>query len=213
MPTRYLLPPRAKYAPEAGDILAFSGTGFTSRIISARTFSRYSHVGIVADIPSDTWDNEDMAAKFPFHGTGKFLFESTTLTITPCAFQGTRVRGPQAVRPDERVQGYPGSTYVLRLRDPLKPDESEALTSCLFGYLGTEYDSKEAFLSSTYLLKLLKLGSGERLFCSEYVGRGLIEAGRLNHSDPSDWTPARLIRLLLDACIYHPPRQIVWRDM
>jgi hypothetical protein len=169
-----------------GDVLAFSGTSCTSRIIRCCTLGSISHVGIVAKHPDPTC-------------YGLRLYES----VMPGGVR--RIHLSLAVKTaldgGARVWHYP-------LAEPLSPAESASLTAFLEGLRGTPYDRIGAIRARTLgfgwvrwtrLYNLLPnredLGN---LFCSECVGISLRYLDRFHTRNASKWSPVALCWALVE---------------
>lgn len=189
---------RSDFQP--GDLLFFSGRNFESRVISFATCSMpqlvrgewFSHVGIVS----------------VYHGR-TFLFESTTLTTSPCAIQCRKVHGPQAHEPTARVREYDGNVWRFRI-DPRKrlfEAETQRLTDFLCSKLGDGYDYEGALLSATSKLRLARFiyPSARTLFCSRYAMAALKDIDRVGETvSPHSYNPARMARDLIYWETYQP---------
>jgi hypothetical protein len=178
---------------EAGDILIFFGTDWSSRIIELATRGP-SHVGIVS--------RED--------DRGLLLYESTTLCDLPDRLTGRTCAGVQAHEPEERVRNYCGRVSRLRLAPAwrLNRYEAQLLGQMLRHVHGAEYDLCGALLSGTRLFKwtsLMPYPDLGSLFCSELCAAVLMRLGRLPLSNPSAYHPAALVRKLRRCGVYQPP--------
>lgn len=169
-----------------GDLLFFTGTDWTARVIRAATAYPLrvigpvfgpSHVGII--VPD---------------GKQSLLVESTTLAKSPCLLNGRRVAGAQAHVPEERIAEYltaGGSVAVYRLADDerLTADEIVVLhhvaTRMVFD--GLPYDLGEALLSGTRWLRwFAPQADSHSLYCSELCARILRRLGKIDR-DRSAW--------------------------
>jgi len=205
-------PPAFSFQP--GDLVACSGTDWVSRGIQLATWSPYaarglrfgpSHVAILSE--SDR---------------GLLWVESTTLCPHPCVIRGERVSGCQAHAPADRVRDYlaaGGTVDVYRLTDINQFDQKERrlLRRILFRhFLWTPvgYDLGGAILSGTRAIRWLGLLPGadlHSLFCSELVAAILMRLNRLNHANPTGFSPARLLRTLVVQGKYH--RVLGWSSL
>lgn len=188
-----------------GDIVACYGADWTSRLISFGTSSLFgprklrfgpSHVAIICEHAGDTaW------------------IESTTLCKTPCLIRGKAVSGAQAHRPRDRIHDYLSNggeidLYRLTPINSLSQAESELLAAILINHFvipGTNYDVAGAILSGTKAFQLTRLFPGanlDELFCSELVAAVAMRLNRLNHSNPTRFNPARLLRQLVTSGKY-----------
>lgn len=185
-----------KYSPQVGDVWWFSSSGLVPFIIKWRTWSKISHVGIVANFDLNGFQH-------------KALYESTTLGQRPCLAQDKLVSGPQVQWLNTRITDKT-KIWMSRPNVPLTTEQAAHLQSYLMSCIGAEYDMKEAMFSASYLVKLLKHGDPAKLFCSEYVLRGLMACSYfygIRDYDPSDYNPGKLYRLLIPA-FYKPARRI-----
>lgn len=209
------------FAP--GDLVAFSGRDWLSRLIKAATcppwywfrahWRAISHIGICCRAPND----------FARHGACA-LIEATNLSTLPNLFDirprpteaappisllGEHRPAPLGARwPEDRANHYPGFVYRARLSPlwALDSTEAERLQTFLLDLRGRQYD----------FLGALRAGLGRaadanlsRLFCSEVVAAVLARLQRLRESDPAAWTPAALLRELVRTGVYARPERIV----
>lgn len=199
-----MLPSAFQFQP--GDLVACYGNDWISRGIQWVTWSPFatselrcgpSHLAIMTE--SDC---------------GLLWVESTTLCRHPCIVRGEVVSGCQAHEPHDRIQDYlssGGSVAVYRLTGINQLDESERqlLRHILFQhFLWTQvkYDFGGAILSGTRAIRWLGLLPGadlHSLFCSELVAAILMRLNRLNHANPTGFSPARLLRGLVMLGKYH----------
>ncbi len=199
-----MLPSAFRFLP--GDLVACHGTDWISWGIRLMTWSPLamsgqrcgpSHLAIITE--SDR---------------GLLWVESTTLCRHPCVVRGERVSGCQAHEPLERVHDYlssGGTVEVYRLTGINQLDEAERqlLRRILFQhFLWTPvgYDLGGAILSGTRAIRWLGLLPGtdlQSLFCSELVAALLMRLNRLNHANPTGFSPARLLRTLVTLGKYH----------
>lgn len=167
---------RHRHSIRQGDVFAFGGRGWFSRIIKAGTCSRVSHVGMVLRT-----DEHDLV----------MLIESTTLHDGK---SGVQVNALSSV-----VAGYNGDVWHLPLTDA---NSKRVAHSDFFTYMrkqvGKRYDMKQAILSA---IPLYGRQNSDRAFCSELVGLGLRRAD-IFHEDTntSELTPVDIAR----AKIYKP---------
>ncbi len=196
---------------QPGDIAACYGADWTGRLISLGTASLFappklrigpSHVAILCELKGDlTW------------------VESTTLCEAPCLVRGESVAGAQAHRPRDRVNDYVRSNgkvdvYRLTSINALSNPESLLLSAILINHFvrpGKHYDMHGAILSGTRTFQLSRLFPGanlDELFCSELVAAVAMRLNRMNHSNPTRFNPARLLRQLVRSGKYHFLRSI-----
>jgi len=112
-----------------------------------------------------------------------------------------------------------GTVDVYRLTDINQFDQKERrlLRRILFRhFLWTPvgYDLGGAILSGTRAIRWLGLLPGadlHSLFCSELVAAILMRLNRLNHANPTGFSPARLLRTLVVQGKYH--RVLSWSSL
>lgn len=177
-------------ALQPGDLLLFAGRDLGSRAIAAITCSPaqlltgqwFSHVGIIARFRERT-----------------LLWESISEEAEPCVIQSRHVSGPQAHWPESRIRNYGGKAWLLRL-DPrlrLSPHQSSRLTDFLESKLGDGYDYRDAGISGTRFIRLMRWihPSAKSLFCSELCAGALRDIGAMDRDiNPAAYNPARLAR-------------------
>lgn len=159
----------------AGDVIAFGGTGWISRLIKAFTRSRVSHVGVILEI------NE--------HGR-IMVMESTTL-------HGNK-KGVQINRLSRRIQHYKGDVWWL----PLSHQVREAADMAAFWHFlwdqdGKKYDTWQAIKSA--LPSFIHREHFDKIFCSELVAGAAEAAGMIPKINASEATPADVVNF----SIYH----------
>ncbi len=203
---------------QAGDILLFSGRDPVSRWIKLWTLSKFSHVGIVAEVDEATIgraksDGVKLPSPMPVLPR-HLVFESTTLMESPCLITGESINGVQAHDPYSRVIGYPGKVWRMRLTKDfaLDPYEKRHMATSLLRYIGTDYDTKGAVKSGSRWLKEKFWPNPDlrTVFCSEYVARSLQVVGRLPLLNPSGLTPGGLYKRLKKSGVYQPTLEPVW---
>lgn len=191
----------------AGDIVACYGTDVVSRAIQWVTWSPWAVSGLRVG-PSHI-------ALISESDRGLLWIESTTLCLHPCEYRGRIVSGVQAHRPEVRVRDYlrsGGQVVVHRLTpiNQLDQAERDLLRHILFRYFlmeSIDYDLEGAILSGTRAIRWLGLLPGadlKSLFCSELVSAVLMRLNRLNHANPTGFSPARLLRTLVRSGKYMP---------
>jgi len=186
---------------QPGDIAACYGTDFVSRLIRFGTGSLRrpmigpSHVAMIGRVgtPGLAW------------------FESTSMCPTPCLVRHEHVEGVQVQIPAERIRHYLASGGRVEIYRPVEfrkftPEESKVLTSIVLrDFLGCPYDFGGAMLAGTRAFKCSALFPGadlHSLFCSEMLAAILMRFNRLNHANPTRYSPASLIRELLQTGVY-----------
>lgn len=176
-----------------GDVLAFYGTDWTSRVIELATRGP-SHVGIIVE-----------------HDGAPLVVESTTLCPWPCAILGNRTSGVQAHHWEDRILTYPGRIDRLRLAPhwQLVPAESAMLADLLLRHwIGRPYDLRGALISASKFFKLTRwmpYPDMSSQFCSELVAAVLMRINRMPIANPARYNPAGLIRALRACGTYSAP--------
>lgn len=191
--------PLSDYEPQPGDVLAFSGRGPVAWLIHLATLSRYAHVAVVAE-------HEGQCA----------LFESTSLSDSPCIVQGKRVSGPQVHLVRERIRTAGCRVWLARPFWPLIEWESRMLSQWLLAQMGKGYDFRDAAKSASKIMKRLKAGDESATMCSELCIRAFQTIRRVPPGpqcrgpiDPSDYSPRGAMHALCDRWqVLQPPRAI-----
>lgn len=189
-----------------GDLVACYGTDWVSQTIQFLTYSLLA--------PKELRRGPSHLAIITESDRGLLWVESTTLCRHPCLVRGKRVSGCQAHEPLERIDDYlstGGAVAVYRLTGINQLDESERqlLRRILFQHFlwsRVDYDLSGAILSGTHAMRWLGLLPGadlQSLFCSELVAAILMRLNRLNHENPTGFSPARLLRTLVMLGKYH----------
>lgn len=209
------VPSEPDYIPQAGDLFACWGGDWLSRAISLETSSLLgptpmrwgpSHVAIACP----RW--------FPLHHLQCYWWESTTLTQRPCLEADRPVSGCQVHPIVSRLHDYTrggGRVSVYRLTefDALTERDVTQLRALLGQCVGdvddtkrqpVTYDTAGALCSGTRIIKRFTLWRNQRdtLFCSELLAAVLQRLGRLCRQNPSEFTPAKLMRKLLTEGTY-----------
>lgn len=187
---------------EAGDLVACYGTNAASRFISAITAQPTAPGGL-------RWGPSHVAIVCKYRDRDLWV-ESTTMCDHPCEIQCEPVDGVQAHIPQNRIADYVSSggrvdVYRLVGLNKLSEAESKLLTQIVLRHLlgrRRAYDLRGALISGTRLLRLIPGAKLEDLFCSELVAAVLMRLGRMNHSNPARYHPARLLRELVRTGVY-----------
>jgi hypothetical protein len=87
---------------DSGDLVLFSGRGFSARLVQGFTGSYWSHVGLVLRLPGHD---------------GPLLWEATRASPLADIHYGTIFDGVQLVSLAEKLAHYPGEVAVRRLLD------------------------------------------------------------------------------------------------
>lgn len=193
---------------EPGDIVACYGTDLRSRFVSTITASMVAPKGLRVG-PSH------VAIICQYRGEPLWV-ESTTLCEHACEIRCEPIDGVQAHQPANRWNDYlsiGGTVDVYRLvgLNKLSTRESELLTQITLRHLlgrRRSYDLRGAMISGTRLLRYLPGAKLEDLFCSELVAALLMRLGRMNHSNPARYHPARLLRELVRTGVYRQERRL-----
>lgn len=156
------------------DVVAFSGRRVWSRLIELRSWSRYSHVGIVCELDGDEWVIEALEGKgvrfVPLRVWYQWGGDVTAFRFDPAIF------GSQ---------------------------ERQAVIDFAKARIGCDYCSPWQFLRSfgfatRWLLRLLKVRvdlEAERWFCSELVAAAIEAHGPCGTYEPAEMTPGDVVAL------------------
>lgn len=186
---------------KTGDILGYSGQGWISAIINLGTYGLphqgLSHVGIAG------WTTRDGR---------QLVFESTSLSDTPCEITGKRVKGVQAHAIERSLGDYNGKVWCYPLYRKLYKHERDRLRKYLTQMAGVPYDVAGAIRSGGVGLSALEaLLRGQDLstvFCSEFVAAALAHVGLFQTINASQWNPNRLVRTLQRLGVIGPARRL-----
>jgi len=171
-----------------GDLIGFSGEGFTGDIINLGTYGipRWGicHVGIMGEAKDGRL----------------LLFESTTLDDLPCEITGARFDGTQAHQLDAVLQRYRGKVWHYPFYRPFYGFERKRLTEFLMGTIHVPYGMMDAFRSAdnglSYFELLLHGTDLHRIFCSEWCAAALSYCGVWPTTNFGRWNPNKLLRHL-----------------
>ena len=97
---------------QTGDLLLFSGRGFTSEVIRVFTRSPWSHIGMVVHLPGNPHP---------------LVLESTTLSESPDVTLGRPVAGVALVPLADKLRGYTGTVALRRRHGPALSDRQQQL--------------------------------------------------------------------------------------
>jgi hypothetical protein len=154
---------------QPGDLIAFGGMGWVSRLIKWRTNSKVSHVGVVSRIGA--------------HGR-VMVMESTSLDGK---------KGVQLNRLSSRVDQYKGHVWWFPLNDEAREKlDLMQFWKFLWAQDGKKYDYLQAPMSATLFWAREDFG---RLFCSELVAGAYEAGGILPNINASEVTPEDLCRM------------------
>ena len=167
---------------DTGDLVLFSGKGGVSAGIKWFTLSRWSHIGMVLNLPD--WNM-------------LLLWESTTLGTLADLESGKATRGVQLVPLSERLRTYEGEAGIRRLVAPRTPKMIADLQALRVEVRGRPYEkSKIALIKAAFDGPF---GQNDEdlssLFCSELVAEAYQRMGLINGQsvggDPSaEYTPS-----------------------
>jgi len=197
---------------QPGDVVACYGRGLVSRIISLGTSTPFARRGL-------RYAPSHVALISRFGNSLKYWVESTTLAPRPCVFTGRKTRGIQIHKIEDRVKDYAyygGRVVIFRPVpiDKFSEEQSLELTRLVRWFLveGATYDTAGALISGTRVFKrtrILSLLSNhlngvdlDSLFCSELVAALLQRLGKMNRANPTQYSPASLVRELVDQGVY-----------
>jgi len=139
---------------KSGDIILFSGEGFSSSLIKKFSSSVWSHVAIVSRI-----EESDRV----------LLFESTGI------FSG----GVQVLPLSRKVQGYKGRVLVTRHRS-FDPALVKEMNSFAFAQLGLPYDRRELIRIAMRYMGIERSERHNRRFICSELGREMLMKANAN---------------------------------
>lgn len=186
MPQQWITLRELEQTCHTGDLLLFSGRGLTSYIISAGTYSPYSHIGMI--VSTDRY--------------GPCLWESSFPDGCVDILTGTDKSGPRLIRLRDKISTYPGVVHYRRLQvDPyfLERQRSMGLSEKLGAFMqrenlkNFEWNYLDMARSAHRWVPGEEPGGDESaFFCSELVAATWREMGYLNsQARASDlYTPA-----------------------
>jgi len=164
---------------KTGDVVLFSGKGAFSDIIKLGSLSKWSHVGMILNLP-----------EYDF----LTVWESTTLSDVTDLTSGIRRKGVQLVPLSSRVQKYGGNIAVRQLKGGDLPLNAVGKLMKLRSELrGKEYEqSKVELIKSAYDGPFGHNSEDlSSIFCSELVAEAYQSLGLLTEEKPSnEYTPA-----------------------
>ena len=162
---------RVRDEMKPGDLIAFGGMGWISRIIKFKTRSHVSHVGVVLNIDD--------------HGR-VMVMESTSLNGK---------KGVQINRLSKRVAEYNGHMWWFPMSiDSRKSFNINNFWKFMWAQDGKKYDKWQAIFSAT--LPHAKEDFG-KMFCSELVAGAYEKSGVLPSINASEVTPDDLLHMRL----------------
>ncbi|TWT63180.1 hypothetical protein [Rubinisphaera italica] len=194
------------YEPQFGDIAACWGDDLQSKIITLGTARLWapaglrlgpSHVAIMANAPGKTemlWN------------------ESTTNCVRECLVAKKHQSGVQVHAIAGRMRDYiyhNGRIEIFRLTDPtlITEEDRKYFVLKMADYLVEQvpYDMCGAIISGLRVTSRLLHCLGcdrEHLFCSDMIAGLLMRIGLMGLSDPDHFTPAGLLRYLVNRGLY-----------
>lgn len=156
--------------PEAGDVVLFSGKGWSSDVVRLFTRSCWSHVGLVV---------RDLAHTEPL------LLEANTLSEVSDVRTGRQMPGVSLVALTDKLHAYEGRVVIRRWHGEESVDHRrEKLAALAHDLLHRPYCN---YVASWICRGLRTLPRG--MFCSELVAEVYRRAGWL----PADFNPARAV--------------------
>ena len=157
---------------QPGDLIAFGGMGWASKVIKWKTGSKVSHVGVASHIKGE-------------HGR-MMIVESTSLNGK---------KGVQMNRLSKRVEEYNGHVWWFPLSEEVREKlRLVAFWKFLWAQDGKKYDYWQAPMSATLFWAREDFG---KLFCSELVAGAYEAGGVLPDINASEITPDDLCRMRL----------------
>ena len=174
-----------------GDLVLFSGTTFSSRIVQLFTLSRWSHIGVIVRLPE--------------HGNKPLLWELTRASKLHDIHCGASLGdGLQLVSLDDKLSSYIGDVAIRRLRGGCDEDNRLLLLRQLLShwqakpYRNIVHKNISAWWHGEEAATISKQGG----FCSEFVAE-LYKSWQLLPSDrpsryyvPQDFAPSASLKLL-----------------
>lgn len=164
---------------KTGDIVLFSGKGAFSSVIKYGTMSRWSHVGMVLNIP-----------EYDF----LTIWESTTLNDIDDLATGMPRKGVQLVPLSDRVQKYSGDIAIRHLQgDTLAETSLKSLMKLRKELKGKRYERSKGEMFKAVYDGPFGTNSEDlsSLFCSELVAEAYQSLNLLSDKVPSnEYTPA-----------------------
>jgi hypothetical protein len=172
-----------------GDVITFSGTDLSSKVVKLATQSIYVHVAIVHSVdPQAPPENAILIA------------ESHVDRSLPSVGTGKRALGVQFQWLFNRLAQYPGQAWWTSLKTPLTPESIAKLQVWLQTIESQEipYDFIQAISAGMAQVKSIKIKNDpdfSALFCSELVTRALQIAGAIDETlNPSEQTAADVMQ-------------------
>jgi hypothetical protein len=149
---------------ETGDVLLFNGKSTISEAIKLVTPGRFSHVGMVVNLP-----------EYDF----VCCWESTTLSSLDDLDTGEPTKGVQLVPLSSRLAGYNGEVYVRHLAPSLSADQLMHLWEFRREMRGVPYEQDKLDLLRTLWRPFAGDEDLTSVFCSELVAETYQRLGLL----------------------------------
>ncbi len=170
----------------AGDVLAFSGNAFGSKLIQFFTKSPISHVAIVSE-----------------NGGGKEYVEANNILKKVGVYRF----------PAEKLEEYNGRVWLLPLSSSAhKRMNKTILENYLFQQANFAFDTFGSIRSAEVLLPLIPVLRNRirivyqedlsKLFCSEFIAAAFRTSGVIKNINASEVTPADLCRFSIYEASY-----------
>lgn len=138
-----------------GDLLLFSGRGFTSEVIRVFTRSPWSHIGMVVHLPGNP---------------APLVLESTTLSESPDVTLGHPVAGVALVPLHDKLRDYPGTVALRRRHGPaLNVRQQQRLIRLVKRLLHRPYKNYVLCNALDVLTGFTRRPDQRGWFCSELV--------------------------------------------
>ncbi len=160
----------ARKLMKPGDVIAYGGKGFLSKIIQDVTDSPVSHVGVIMQ----TTISDGIFVNQIIESNGKKKGHT----------------GVQVWRMSERVAEYDGSIWWLPMF--INFDREKFVGFCL-SQVGKKYDAPQAIMAALDGVPDSKEDL-DKLFCSELVSSALEHVGIIKDINASEMTPADVLR-------------------
>lgn len=158
-----------------GDLLLFSGRGFTSDVIRVFTRSPWSHIGMVLHLPGQP---------------EPLVLESTTLSESPDVTLGHPIAGVALVPLHRKIRDYPGAVAVRRRHGPNLSERQQRMVARMARRLLHRPYKNYVFCNALDVLTGFTRRPDQRgWFCSELVAELYRRLGWL----PLDTRPSTLV--------------------
>lgn len=181
---------------QPGDVIAFAGRTFVSKLIQWTTKSKITHVGVILQ-------SKLLIDDQPQSGYFNQVVESAEID----GFAGVSTN-----RLSKRIEYFNGEIWWLRLKDELRQNlDFKKYYDFLLHQEGKEYDKPQAISSAFDRTDNLNLMGDitfnkedfSKFFCSELVAAALEAGGIIKNINASEVTPADLVRFNLYESEYY----------